>query len=67
MADDTFVFDEKTARQFADSASPMLGIAIAPDWMPAVIQNLRANAAAAQLVTSFPLDDELESASVFRA
>lgn len=59
-------FDDETARQLAESAARMLGIAIAPEWMPAVVRNLRANAAAAELLLGHPLADEAESAMVFR-
>lgn len=66
MTDRTPAFDDETAWQFAESAARMLGIAIAPEWMPAVIRNLHANAATAGLLLSHPLDDEAESAMVFR-
>lgn len=66
MSENVQAFDDETARQFAESAAKMLGITIAPEWMPAVIRNLRANAAAAELLLSHSLDDEAESAMVFR-
>lgn len=67
MANHNPTFDNDTAQRLAENAARMLDIAIAPEWMPAVIQNLRANHGAAQLLLSFPLDDEAESAMVFRA
>lgn len=66
MADKPPAFDDETARQFAESAAKMLGITIAPEWMPNVIRNLRANKGASELLLSHPLDDEAESAMVFR-
>lgn len=66
MIENAQAFDDETARQFAESAAKMLGIRIAPEWMPAVIRNLRTNAASAELLLSHPLDDETESAMVFR-
>lgn len=66
MIENVQAFDDETAKQFAESAAKMLGITISPEWMPAVIRNLRANAAAAELLLSHPLDDEAESAMVFR-
>lgn len=60
------VFDDEAARQLAESAARMLGISIAPEWMPAVIRNLQANKIASELLLSFPIDDEAESAMVFR-
>lgn len=59
-------FDDEAAQRFADVTASMLGIAIAAEWMPAVIRNLRTNATVAELLLSQPLDDELESTAVFR-
>jgi hypothetical protein len=44
-----------------------LGLAIAPEWRAGVESHVAAIARAADLVMSFPLDDELESAAVFEA
>ncbi|MFZ5732003.1 MAG: DUF4089 domain-containing protein [Pseudomonadota bacterium] len=66
MAVQADAFDDEAARQLAESAARMLGIAIAPEWMPAVVRNLRANSAAAELLLDHALDDEAESAMVFR-
>lgn len=61
------VLDDEAAGRMADALSPVIGIAIAPEWRPAVIANLKATAAAAKLVLDFPLPDDLEPAPVFRA
>ena len=42
------------------------GLTIAPDWRAGIETNIATIARAAQLVLSFPLPDELESAAVFR-
>ena len=59
--------DDQALGSIVDATSPLLGIAILPEWRDAVVANLRATAAAARLVEEFPLDDELEPAPVFRA
>ena len=45
----------------------VMDIAIAADWMPAVVANMAATAAIAELVLSFPLEDHTEPAPVFEA
>jgi Protein of unknown function (DUF4089) len=53
--------------QMIDGAAALLGLPIAPEWKPAVRLNLEAILRQAQLVEEFPLPDEAEPASVFRA
>ena len=43
------------------------GIPMDPAWRGEALANLRACAAAATFVLGFPLDDEADLASVFRA
>ena len=45
----------------------VMEIPIQPEWMPAVIANMAATAAAAELVLRFPLADDVEPAPVFEA
>lgn len=45
--------------------SELLGLAIAPDYVPNVVKNVATLAAAAKLVMEFPLPDEVEAAPVF--
>jgi 1-carboxybiuret hydrolase subunit AtzG-like protein len=50
-----------------DGAAALLGLAIAPEWKPAVRMNLDLILRQARLVDEFALPDEAEPASVFRA
>ena len=59
--------DDDAAGAIVDAMGSMLGIAIDPDWRPAVAANLKATANAARLVLDFPLDDEVEPSPVFSA
>lgn len=61
------VLDEKALEAFVNPAAAVMGLTIAPEWREAVLANLRATAAAAQLVLEFPLPDELDAAPVFSA
>jgi hypothetical protein len=45
--------------------APLIGLAVEPAWRPAVVANLAATAAAAELVLAFPLADHEEPAPVF--
>ena len=49
----------------AEIMAKTLGLTVAAEWKPTVIANLKATAAAAELVLSFPLDDHIEPAPVF--
>ena len=53
------------AEAYAEQMAKVLGLTIVPDWKATVVQNLVATAAAAELVLSFPLDDDVEPAPVF--
>ena len=54
------------AEALVDAMAPWLGLAVRPDWREPVAANLVALTQAASLVLSFPLDDALEPAPVFR-
>jgi len=55
------------AEAYLDSASYLVGLAIAPDDRAAVVENLRAIAAVAATLMDEELPDELEAAPVFSA
>jgi hypothetical protein len=42
-----------------------MGLTIREEWRAAVVANVKATAAAADLVMSFPLEDHIEPAPVF--
>lgn len=50
---------------FAASGLRLLGLPLQPDWVAPVRANLRVSLIMAELVTSFPLPDAAEPASVF--
>jgi len=52
---------------YIDSVAAALGLPIDPAWKPAVRANLEVSLKLARMVDEFPLPDETEPASVFRA
>lgn len=50
-----------------DAGTHLLGIAIDPDWRPAIRQHLAVSLQHAALVGAFALPDEIEPAPVFQA
>ncbi len=48
-----------------DAMAPALGLAVKPDYRPAVVANLKICFAFAALLDIFPLDDHEEPAPVF--
>ncbi|TYC60632.1 DUF4089 domain-containing protein [Rhodobacterales bacterium] len=42
-----------------------MGLKIEEEWRPSVVANMSATANAADLLMSFPLDDDVEAAPVF--
>jgi hypothetical protein len=50
-----------------DAGAKMLGLTIEPGWLPSVRANLEVSLRLAKLVDEFPLPDEHEPASIFRA
>jgi hypothetical protein len=50
-----------------DAAAHALALPIEDDWKPAVRANLEVSLKLARLVDEFPLPDETEPASVYRA
>lgn len=61
MSDDAF-----DAELYARQAAAALDLAIAPEHLPGVVENLRIVHRMAQLVMGFPLPDDEEPAPVFR-
>ena len=52
---------------YLDATAALLGLSIAPEWREGVMTHFEATAAAAALVLSHPLPDELDAAPVFGA
>jgi len=52
---------------YIDTAAEALGLTIEPQWKPTVRANLEVSLKLARLVDEFPLPDETEPASIFRA
>ena len=50
---------------YMDHMARVMDLTIAPAWRPTVVGHLKATAAAAELLLSFPLDDHVEPAPVF--
>jgi hypothetical protein len=61
MSQDTF-----DAEAYLEATAAVMNIAIAPDWKPAVLDNLIRSRQIAQAVLNFPLPDTVEPASVFK-
>ncbi len=57
--------DPFDAESHADHMAKVMQLPMLPEWRAAVIAHLVATAAAAERVTSFPLDDHVEPAPVF--
>lgn len=51
---------------YVDEAARRVGLTIAPEHRPGVIQFTEALLASAELVMEFPLPDDVEAAPVFR-
>jgi hypothetical protein len=50
-----------------DANSVLLGITVAPEWRDTVLLHLRITRDMARTILNFPLPDEADPASVFRA
>ncbi len=48
-----------------EAAAPLLGIALQPEWRPAIRAHLEISLAQARLVAAFALPDDAEPAPVF--
>lgn len=59
--------DEAGLTAAVNAAVILHGVPMAPEWRDAVVFNFSTMAAAAGLVMALPLDDEIETAPVFRA
>ncbi|MHB2206891.1 DUF4089 domain-containing protein [Methylobacterium sp. CM6257] len=53
--------------RYVAAAAPLLGLELDPAWIAPITANLRVLAAAAELVTAFPLSDEIDAAPRFEA
>ena len=62
MADDT-----DPLLSTIDANAKLLGLTIAPAWLPPVRANLDVSLRLAKLVDEFPLPDDHEPASIFKA
>ena len=49
-----------------DAAIALHGLAVDPAWRAAILAHMKLTGIAAELVAEFPLDDEIDSAPVFR-
>ena len=47
------------------AAAPLLGLTLDPAWIAPILANLRVLASAGDLVSSFPLPDDIEAAPRF--
>ncbi len=54
------------AERYVDAAAALIGLTIAPELRPGVVANFKQIADTAALVMSFPLDDQIDPAVVFR-
>jgi hypothetical protein len=54
------------AARYVEEAAAAIGLGIAAQFRPAVVDNFRQLAASAALVMAFPLPDETDPAPVFR-
>jgi hypothetical protein len=54
------------AEAYVDAASAAIGLTIAPELRPSVVANFRQIADTAALVMSFPIEDDIDPAVVFR-
>jgi hypothetical protein len=58
---------QETLDALIEASATMLGIAIEPDWLPAVRANLATSYRLARLVEEVDLPDEAEPAPMFEA
>jgi Protein of unknown function (DUF4089) len=59
------VSDKFDPEAHAEAMAAALGLTIPPEWQPTVVANLKATAAAAELLLAFLLEDHVEPAPVF--
>ncbi|MFL9500788.1 DUF4089 domain-containing protein [Rhodopseudomonas palustris] len=68
LTEDTALNDKSLdLDSYIDAVGSALGLTIDPAWKPAVRANLEVSLKLARMVDEFPLPDETEPASVFRA
>ena len=54
------------AERYVEAAAAAIGLTIAPELRPGVIASFKQIADTAELVMSFPIDDDIDPAVVFR-
>jgi 1-carboxybiuret hydrolase subunit AtzG-like len=59
--------DEDQLNTAIKAGAQMLGLTIEPAWMPSVRANLEVSLRLGKLVEEFPLPDDHEPASIFKA
>jgi hypothetical protein len=58
--------DAFDAEAYLEATAAAMNLVIAPEWKPAVLDNLIRSRQIAQAVLNFPLPDTVEPASVFK-
>jgi hypothetical protein len=59
--------DQDHLNTAVEAGAKMLGLTIDPAWLPSVRANLEVSLRLGRLVDEFPLPDEHEPASIFKA
>jgi hypothetical protein len=59
--------DEDQLDAAIEAGAQMLGLTIEPAWLPSVRANLEVSLRLGKLVDEFPLSDDHEPASIFKA
>ena len=67
MAENTKADETDPLLSAIEAGAKMLELTIEPAWMPSVLANLEVSLRLAKLVDDFPLPDDYEPASIFRA
>ena len=67
MAENTKADETDPLQTAIEAGAKMLELTIEPAWLPSVRANLEVSLRLAKLVDEFPLPDDHEPASIFRA
>ncbi len=51
--------------EYVEQTAKLIDLPIAPDYRPGIVKNFVAISAIAQLITEFPLAEDIEAAPVF--
>jgi hypothetical protein len=51
--------------EYVEQTAKLIDLPIAPDYRPSIVKNFVAISAIAQLITEFPLAEDIEAAPVF--